>query len=78
MAQRKTTNTNKEILDAVNKVEEKLNVILYGSAEGNTPGIMERLRKLEDWVGSEKRLIYLIVAIILTDIVTRLWGLIVQ
>ncbi len=78
MTPRKATNTNKEILDAVNKLDEKINVILYGSAEGNTPGIMERLRKLEDWVASEKRLMYLIIAIILTDIVTRLWGLIVQ
>lgn len=77
MAERKAPQ-NKQILDAIEKLDNKLNLVLYGDASTNTPGIMERLRKLEDWVNSEKKLIYLIVGIIITDIVTRVLALLAK
>lgn len=77
MAERKVTN-NKQILDAIQKLDDKINLVLYGDASNNTPGIMERLRRVEDWVNSEKKLIYLIVGIIITDILTRVLALLAK
>jgi hypothetical protein len=78
---RKARTTNQtQILSAIQSVDEKvirLNNILIGNVDEDKPGLMERVRKLEEWVANEKKLIYLIVAIIITDIVTRLWTLIV-
>ena len=78
---RKARTTNQtQILSAIQSVDEKvirLNNILIGNVDEDKPGLMERVRKLEEWVANEKKLIYLIVTIIITDIVTRLWTLIV-
>lgn len=82
MAEKKpTTNSNAQILEAFHALDEKvtrlLNVLI-GNAEEDKPGIMERVRKLEEWVANEKRLIYIIVVVIVTDIVMRLWALIAK
>lgn len=83
MAERKASanGTNKEILEALKKLDEKvttINTVLLGTAEQDKPGLMERVRKLEDWVASEKKLIYIIVGVIIVDIVSRLWALVVR
>lgn len=78
---RQATNRNKEVMEAFKALDDKVTKllnILIGNAEEDKPGLMERVRKLEEWVASEKRLIYLIVGIIITDIVTRVFSLIVK
>ena len=76
MTERKSTGTSntKQILDKL----EHLTTVMIGSAEEDKPGLLERVRKLEDWVASEKKLIFLIVGVIITDIVTHLWALVVK
>ena len=71
-------NEKQQILDAIQKLDDKINLVLYGDAGNNTPGLMERVRKLEEWANSEKRLVYLIVGIIIADVVSRLWALIAK
>ena len=81
MPTKKASISNTQILEKLESLDKKfstLNDALIGTAESNTPGLMERVRKLEEWVANEKKLIYLIVGIIITDIVTRLWSLLVQ
>ncbi len=68
-----------EILDALKKVDEKvttINSVLVGNVQDDKPGLMERVRRLEDWVNNEKKLIYAISLIIIADVVMRLWGII--
>jgi hypothetical protein len=82
MAERKAgAGTNKQILDAIKSLDDKvttIKVVLDGTAEQDKPGLMERVRKLEQWVESEKKLTWLIVSIIIADIVTRLWSFIAK
>lgn len=83
MTERKSTGTSntKQILDKLESLDKKvttLTTVMIGSAEEDKPGLLERVRKLEDWVASEKKLIFLIVGVIITDIVTRLWALVVK
>jgi hypothetical protein len=83
MAERKasSTGTNKQILEAIKSLDDKvttIKVVLDGTAEQDKPGLMERVRKLEQWVESEKKLTWLIVSIIIADIVTRLWSFIAK
>lgn len=75
------TSGNDQILQKLEELDKKvttLNHALIGSAEDDKPGLMERVRKLEQWVDSEKKLIFLIVSVIIADIVARLWTLIVK
>lgn len=67
-----------EKLDALDKKFNTLNDALIGTAESDKPGLIERVRKLEEWVTNEKKLIYLIVSGLVIDIVARLWSLIVK
>lgn len=70
----------KEILDALKKLDEKvttINTVLVGNVEDDKPGLMERVRRLETWVNNEKKLIYAISFIVIADLVMRLWTLIV-
>lgn len=83
MTERKSTGTSntKQILDKLESLDKKvttLTTVMIGSAEEDKPGLLERVRKLEDWVASEKKLIFLIVGVIITDIVTHLWALVVK
>ena len=68
-----------EILDALKKLDEKvttINSVLVGNVQDDKPGLMERVRRLEDWVNNEKKLIYAIALIIIADVIMRLWGII--
>lgn len=82
MAERKvTTTSNKQILAKLEKLDENvtnLTSAIIGDVEKERPGLFERVRKLEDWVASEKKLIYLIVSVIVVDIVSRIWALVVR
>ncbi len=80
MADRKVRVTgNKQILDKLDTLGDKVD-LLNSSIIGDTKevGLLERVRNLEQWVASEKKLIYLIVSGLLLDIVFRLWDLIVK
>ena len=81
MATPRKVNDNKEILEALKQLDTKvttINTVLSGSAEEDKPGLMERVRILEAWVSIEKRLVFIIVGVIVTDIITRLWAVIVK
>lgn len=82
MAERKATPTgNKQILQKLEALDKKvtdLTAAFIGDVEQEKPGLFERVRKLEDWVASEKKLIYIIVGVIIVDIVSRLWALVVR
>ena len=82
MAERKvTTTSNKQILQKLESLDKKvtdLTAAFIGDVEQEKPGLFERVRKLEDWVASEKKLTYLIVSVIIVDIVSRIWALVVR
>ena len=82
MAERKAaTTSNKQILQKLESLDKKvtdLTAAFIGDVEQEKPGLFERVRKLEDWVASEKKLIYIIVSVIIIDIVSRLWALVVR
>ena len=82
MAERKvTTTSNKQILQKLESLDKKvtdLTAAFIGDVEQEKPGLFERVRKLEDWVASEKKLTYLIVSVIVVDIVARIWALVVR
>lgn len=82
MAERKvSTTSNKQILAKLESLDKKvtdLTAAFIGDVEQEKPGLFERVRKLEDWVASEKKLIYIIVSVIIIDIVSRLWALVVR
>ncbi len=82
MAERKAAVTsNKQILQKLESLDKKvteLTAAFIGDVEQEKPGLFERVRKLEDWVASEKKLIYLIVSVIIVDIVSRVWALVVR
>lgn len=87
MAERKT-NAQIEILKQLKELKETaqitraevgdINTILTGAAKDEKPGLMERVRNIENWIASEKKLMFLIVGVIIVDIVTRLWNLVVK
>lgn len=79
--QKKASSGNTQILEKLDALDKKFNTLndaLIGTAESDKPGLMERVRKLEEWVTNEKKLIYLIVSGLVIDIVSRLWTLIVK
>ena len=79
--QKKVSSGNTQILEKLDALDKKFNTLndaLIGTAESDKPGLMERVRKLEEWVTNEKKLIYLIVSGLVIDIVSRLWTLIVK
>ena len=82
MAERKvTTTSNKQILQKLESLDKKvtdLTAAFIGDVEQEKPGLFERVRKLEDWVASEKKLTYLIVSVIVVDIVSRIWALVAR
>jgi hypothetical protein len=69
----------REILATLKKLEssvQKVETLLTGDLNEDRPGLVERVRKLEDWVKSEKGLVYAIMFVILADFVMRIWGLV--
>ena len=76
-----SNNSNKQILAGLAELRKEVNtltVAFIGNVEEGRPGLFERVRNLEEWVSNEKKLIYMIVGIIITDVVTHLWALIVK
>ena len=82
MTERKSTSTsNQQILQKLESLDKKvseLTAAFIGDVDQEKPGLFERVRRLEDWVASEKKLIYLIVSVIIVDIVSRVWTLVVK
>ena len=82
MAERKpAAGGNKQILAGLAELKKEVNILtvaFIGNVEEGRPGLFERVRNLEEWVSNEKKLIYMIVGIIIADIVTRLWSLVVK
>jgi len=78
MAERKSTaGINKQIIDKLDMLGEQVG-ILSEAIVGDTKqiGLLERVRNLEQWVSTEKKLTYIVIGVIITDIVTRFWSLI--
>lgn len=81
MTERKSTTSNKQILTKLEQLDQKVTELtsaFIGDVEKEKPGLFERVRKLEDWVANEKKLIYIIVSVIIVDIVSRVWTLVVR
>lgn len=74
-----TISQTNETLEAVKRLEKSVNEIkdvLIGTTQDDKPGVLERLRRLENWVENEKKLLWIIAVIIIGDLVMRLWGII--
>jgi len=74
-------NRDREILDDLRSVKEMvttINAALVGEVKEDKPGLLERVRKLEEVVGSAKKFIYSISFLLLADLVMRLWTLVVS
>lgn len=74
-------NQNREILSDLKSVKDMvtaINSVLIGEVREDKPGLLERVRKLEQWVDNEKKLIYSISFIIFADVVMRLWAVVAK
>lgn len=70
------TDQNREILSELKTVKDMvttINSVLIGEVRDDKPGLMERVRKIEQWIDNEKKLIYSISFIIFADVVMRIW-----
>lgn len=73
------TDQNREILSELKTVKDMvstINSVLVGEVRDDKPGLMERVRKIEQWIDNEKKLIYSISFIIFADVVMRIWSVI--
>jgi len=71
-----TLDQNREILAELKTVKDMvstLNSVLVGEVREDKPGLMERVRKIEQWIDNEKKLIYSISFIIFADVIMRIW-----
>ena len=71
-----TLDQNREILAELKTVKNMvstLNSVLLGEIREDKPGLMERVRKIEQWIDNEKKLIYSISFIIFADVIMRIW-----
>lgn len=67
---------NREILTELKTVKEvvtTINSVLIGDVRDDKPGLLERVRKIEQWIDNEKKLIYSISFIIFADVIMRIW-----
>lgn len=67
---------NGEILIELKSVKDMvvtINSVLIGEVQGDKPGLLERIRKIEQWIDNEKKLIYSISFIIFADVIMRIW-----
>jgi hypothetical protein len=72
---------NREILTELKTVKEvvtTINSVLIGDVRDDKPGLLERVRKIEQWIDNEKKLIYSISFIIFADVVMRIWTVITK
>jgi hypothetical protein len=80
-ADENSADRDREILTALKALDDKVTVVttvLVGSVHEDKPGVMERLRKVEEYIANEKKLIYAISFIIFADVVMRIWGVVVS
>lgn len=71
-----TVEQNKEILTELKTVKDMvstINSVLIGEVRDDKPGLLERVRKIEQWIDNEKKLIYSISFIIFADVIMRIW-----
>lgn len=71
-----TIDQNREILRELKDVKElvtTINSVLLGEVLDDKPGLLERVRKIEQWIDNEKKLIYSISFIIFADVIMRIW-----
>jgi len=72
---------NREILQELKSVKEvvtTINSVLIGDVRDDKPGLLERVRKIEQWIDNEKKLIYSISFIIFADVIMRIWTVITK
>jgi hypothetical protein len=72
---------NREILSELKSVKEvvtTINSVLIGDVRDDKPGLLERVRKIEQWIDNEKKLIYSISFIIFADVIMRIWTVITK
>ena len=72
---------NREILAELKTVKEvvtTINSVLIGDVRDDKPGLLERVRKIEQWIDNEKKLIYSISFIIFADVIMRIWTVITK
>jgi len=72
---------NREILTELKTVKEvvtTINSVLIGDVRDDKPGLLERVRKIEQWIDNEKKLIYSISFIIFADVIMRTWTVITK
>ena len=68
---------NREILTELKNVKDvvtTINSVLIGEMRDDKPGLLERVRTIEQWISNEKKLIYSISFIIFADVVMRVWN----
>lgn len=73
---RASAEQNGEILRELKSVKDMvvtINSVLIGEVQGDKPGLLERIRKIEQWIDNEKKLIYSISFIIFADVIMRIW-----
>jgi hypothetical protein len=76
-----TIEQNREILAELKTVKDMvatINSVLIGEVRDDKPGLLERVRKIEQWIDNEKKLIYSISFIIFADVVMRIWTVITK
>jgi hypothetical protein len=72
---------NREILAELRNVKDvvtTINSVLIGDVRDDKPGLLERVRKIEQWIDNEKKLIYSISFIIFADVIMRIWAVITK
>jgi hypothetical protein len=75
------TDQNREILTELKSVKElvtTINSVLLGEVKDDKPGLLERIRKIEEWIGNQKKLIYSISFIIFADVIMRIWNVVTK
>lgn len=76
-----TIDQNMEILRELKDVKElvtTINSVLLGEVKDDKPGLLERVRKIEQWIDNEKKLIYSISFFIFSDVIMRIWSVITK
>lgn len=76
-----TAEQNMEILAELKTVKDMvttINSVLIGEVKDDKPGLLERVRKIEQWVDNEKKLIYSISFIIFADVIMRIWSVVTK
>ena len=65
-------------LKTVKDMVTTINSVLIGEVRDDKPGLLERVRKIEQWIDNEKKLIYSISFIIFADVIMRIWSVVTK